>query len=266
MAYTERDLHPYVKRIVEEEGSINTTDLNTKLRDMLILSEDDLEITPGRNDDRFSQIVRNLVRYTADDNGMLVRKGYIVDKNVKPAVFYAIEQDHEIGAIVAIDERQIRARRTRKRSYNARKVDFERKYEQNRTIGDAGERFALDFERDRLRDLENLPFNVLDEVVHISHQDGDGAGYDILSKKDEFGEPLYIEVKTTQGDLNTPFFISINELTFMEEFQEFSVIYRVYNYNPDTNTAEVEVITYNQLMADFYIDAVTYKVIPRFIY
>ncbi|MDV7678473.1 MULTISPECIES: DUF3883 domain-containing protein [Erysipelothrix] len=123
----------------------------------------------------------------------------------------------------------------------------------------------LDYERFRLREQE-VPFDVLNEVLHTSKQYGDGAGYDILSKFDFSGRTLYIEVKTTKGDLNTPFFISINELSFLEEYQDCALIYRVYNFDYFSNTGEIELITYDQLMSDFYIDEITFKVSPRFHY
>ncbi|MBX2023815.1 hypothetical protein I9R71_06595, partial [Campylobacter jejuni] len=62
MAFKEKDIRPYVKLIVEEEGKITTTELNERLREILTLDETDKEILAGRHDDRFSQIVRNLVR------------------------------------------------------------------------------------------------------------------------------------------------------------------------------------------------------------
>jgi hypothetical protein len=67
-------------------------------------------------------------------------------------------------------------------------------------------------------------------------QEGDGAGYDILSF-DGLGRKKYIEVKTTRGGLNTDFFISPNELAFaISKDMEFS-IYRVYDFKVDTSSA-----------------------------
>src|SRR5690625_5443236 len=90
MAFGEKDLHPYVKLIVEERGRINTTDLEEKLRSTLDLSEKDLEPLRGRNDDRFSQTVRNLVSHAkANEQGIAEKHGYLIDKTKRPAVFFA---------------------------------------------------------------------------------------------------------------------------------------------------------------------------------
>lgn len=260
MAYKEKDIRPYVKLIVEEEGEITTTELNERLREILPLSEDDLEILSGRKDDRFSQIVRNLVRYPGDENKLVDKHGYIVDKNTKPATFYA--KNYSGKETKKVSEKEIKKRKKKRRKYIAKKVDFEAKYEENRVLGDTGERYVYDYEINRLKELD-VPFDIFDEVIHTSKVFGDGAGYDILSKQDETGKNLYIEVKTTKGDLNTPFFISINELRFMEDYKEEARIYRVYNFNYDTNVGEIAVINYDKLYTDFIIDPISYKVIPK---
>ncbi len=260
MAYKEKDIRPYVKLIVEEEGKITTTELNERLREILPLTDSDKEILEGRNDDRFSQIVRNLVRYQGDENNLVDRHGYIVDKSTRPATFYAKNYSGEVT--VKVPEKEIEKRKKKRRKYVARKVDFEARYEENRVLGDAGERYIYDYEINRLKEL-GVTFDVFDEVIHTSKVFGDGAGYDILSKEDEEGKNLYIEVKTTKGGLNTPFFISINELRFMEDYKEEARIYRVYNFDYDTNMGEVEIIDYETLNNDYIIDPVSYKVTPK---
>ena len=47
MAYKEKDIRPYVKLIVEEEGKITTTELNERLREILPLTDSDKEILEG---------------------------------------------------------------------------------------------------------------------------------------------------------------------------------------------------------------------------
>lgn len=260
MAYTEKDIRPYVKLIVEEEGKLTTTELNVRLREILPLKEEDKEILAGRSDDRFSQIVRNLVRYKGDENNLIDRHGYIVDKNTRPATFYA--KDYSKQTTSRVENEEIERRKNKRRNYVARKVDFEARYEENRVLGDAGERYVYDYEINRLKELD-VPFDVFNEVIHTSKVFGDGAGYDILSKRDEKGGNLYIEVKTTKGGLNTPFFISINELTFMEDYKNEARIYRVYNFDYDTNFGEVEIIDFKTLKTNYEIDPITYKVTPK---
>jgi hypothetical protein len=257
MPYTEASLRPYVKLIVEEMGKVNTTELISILRDRLVLDDDDLMLLENRNDDRFSQVVRNLVRYPPNKEGVLEGYGYIIDKNTSPATFYAKLIDSEKISVQEIDRRK--ARRNR---YISRRVDFEARSEENQLIGDAGERFVVDYERTRLSEL-GARFNLLEEVIQVSKVYGDGAGYDILSKKDEKGENLYIEVKTTKGDINTPFYISKNELTFLEEYQDLAWIYRVYNFSYDKNLGEIYEISYSHLQTDFTINPTTFIIKPK---
>jgi len=50
-------------------------------------------------------------------------------------------------------------------------------------------------------------------VRHVAKLEGDGAGYDIKSYTPE-GEEKFIDVKTTQGDRSTAFYLSSNEVRF----------------------------------------------------
>lgn len=79
----------------------------------------------------------------------------------------------------------------------------------NRSLGEAGELFVLNFERARLirSDREGLAAR----IEHTARVRGDGEGYDILSFEVD-GAPRLIEVKTTKYGSETPFFVSRNEL------------------------------------------------------
>ena len=260
MAISENNLHPYIKGLVEENGKLTVTELNKLLREILILDSDDLTLLSGRNDDKFSQIVRNVVAHSPA--GKTDKNGYIVDKTKKPAVFYAKEKSSGDVENVIISEEKIKERRIKKNIFKARKVNFSTVNEENTALGNAGEAFALEWERNRVKTL-NVSFDILEEVIHFSKKYGDGAGYDILSRKDDSYELLYIEVKTTKGDINTPFYMSENEKNFMEIYKENTVIYRVYNYRPDTNIGEIEVITYEQLINNYDFNPITYKVTKK---
>lgn len=73
-----------------------------------------------------------------------------------------------------------------------RQVDYPALQKQNAIIGFLGEQIVLDTEKNRLKDYPDLA----KKVEHISQTRGDGLGYDILSF-DTYGNPIYIEVKTT---------------------------------------------------------------------
>ena len=260
MAISESSLHPYIKGLVEENGKLTVTELNKLLREILTLDSDDLTILSGRKDDKFSQIVRNVVAHAPD--GISSKNGYIIDKTKKPAIFYAKGIISDDVAKSIITNEKIKERREKKRKFTARKVDFKTINNENSALGDAGEIFALEWEQNRLKNL-NVSFNILDEVIHFSRKFGDGAGYDILSRIDNNYELLYIEVKTTKGSLDTPFYISENEKNFMEIYKENTLIYRVYNYNQDTNVGEIEIISYDKLIEKYDFNPITYKVTKK---
>jgi predicted HNH restriction endonuclease len=79
---------PALYLISLKNGNINTTELSEMLREILKPSGEDLEILAGRNDDYFSQIVRNLTAKTRPfvKNGFIEREAkagsglYITDK------------------------------------------------------------------------------------------------------------------------------------------------------------------------------------------
>ncbi len=260
MAISESILHPYIKGLVEEYGSLTVTDLNKLLREILSLDADDLAPLSGRSDDKFSQIVRNVVAHSPD--GISSKHGYIIDKTTTPSTFYAKINNNVDPIKSKISKVKIEERQKRKKRFIAKKVNFDALNTERSLLGDLGETFALDWERNRLKDLK-VSFDLLEEVVHVSKQYGDGAGYDILSRKDEGFELLYIEVKTTKGDLNTPFYMMENERTFMRIYQKDTLIYRVYNYNPETNIGEVERIDYATLQRDYVFNPITYKVTKK---
>ena len=97
-----------------------------------------------------------------------------------------------------------------------------------RVLGEAGEKFLYHAERRRLRSggREDLA----EKVRWVSKEDGDGAGFDILSFS-ELGEERWLEAKTTNGPLTTPFWISKNELRVSEERQDVFRLVRLYDFS-----------------------------------
>lgn len=83
----------------------------------------------------------------------------------------------------------------------------------NRSLGLAGETFALNFERARLVHAGHEALAA--KIEHTALVKGDYEGYDILSFEESGAERL-IEVKTTKYGLETPFFVSRNEVSVSE--------------------------------------------------
>ena len=106
-----------------------------------------------------------------------------------------------------------------------RKFDPVERDRRDRTLGRAGEEFVVELERQQLADIGRADLSR--KVRWVAAEEGDGAGYDILSFAPTGREKL-LEVKTTNGSARTPFFVSRNELEVSEERQEDWRIYRVH--------------------------------------
>jgi hypothetical protein len=124
----------------------------------------------------------------------------------------------------ALDVRDARTPRLRQL---VQKFDPVERDHRNRALGRAGEEFVLDVERSRLRQAGLL--RLAQNVRWIANDEGDGAGYDILSF-DLSGQERQIEVKTTNGVATTPFFLSRNELQTAAAKLDTWRLYRVHEF------------------------------------
>ena len=113
------------------------------------------------------------------------------------------------------------------------KADHIKKAIVNQEVGGLGEEFAIRFERWRLRERPDLQ----EQICHISKVD-DSVGYDILSFEED-GRLRFVEVKSTLGELKTPFFISAHEAETAEEKKEKYVILRVFDLRESPKCCEI---------------------------
>ena len=107
------------------------------------------------------------------------------------------------------------------------KRDYLEREAQNRSLGSAGEEFAIRYERWRLAELG--VHQLAEQVKHVSKEEGDGLGYDIRSFEPN-GTERFIEVKTTRFGERTPFFVSANELRFARDNAPRFRLYRLYDF------------------------------------
>lgn len=105
-------------------------------------------------------------------------------------------------------------------------VNYLEREARNRGLGAAGEEFVLRFEQARL--AHEGQDRLASKIEHVSRIRGDGAGYDILSFESTGAERL-IEVKTTKYGRETPFFVSRNELSVSQAYEDRYQLYRVFN-------------------------------------
>lgn len=97
-----------------------------------------------------------------------------------------------------------------------------------RKLGEAGE--ALLFEAEQNRLSEEGRDDLSAKVRWVAREDGDGAGYDILSFT-RSGAPRWLEVKTTNGPQSTPFFLTANEHRVAEANRDAFRLVRLFDFS-----------------------------------
>lgn len=110
------------------------------------------------------------------------------------------------------------------------KINYLEKEQSNRALGLYGEKVVIEFEKWNL--IKVGKESLADKIEWISKEQGDGAGFDILSKNPN-GTDKYIEVKTTRLGKETPFFFSSNELKFSINKASHYHLYRLFNAERD---------------------------------
>ncbi len=108
------------------------------------------------------------------------------------------------------------------------KINYLEKEQSNQRLGMAGEELVYEFEKYRLKKLGRE--KLARQVEWISRKEGDGAGFDILSKEPG-GRSRYIEVKTTRLGKETPFYFTRNELDFSIENRDAYHLYRLFDFD-----------------------------------
>ncbi|BDR54402.1 hypothetical protein KIMH_05130 [Bombiscardovia apis] len=111
------------------------------------------------------------------------------------------------------------------------KIDFVQKNIRNIQLGKFGESLEIAFQKRQL--LDRGQHELADKVRPIS-EENDNAGYDILSFDPETGEELHIEVKTTSGGLDRPFYVSSHEVIQSHDDHAFMLVryYDCYSEKP----------------------------------
>ena len=131
------------------------------------------------------------------------------------------------------------AKEQKSRSFTPKKIDFIKQAKSQKKLGYAGELIVLKYEKDFLERAGKS--NLMKKVKHVSDEEGDGAGYDILSF-DLDGNEKYIEVKTTKFNSDTPFYLTDNELEFSKKEASNYYLYRVYDFDIQENQAKLYIL------------------------
>ncbi|OFX62434.1 MAG: hypothetical protein A2066_10045 [Bacteroidetes bacterium GWB2_41_8] len=113
---------------------------------------------------------------------------------------------------------------------NPIKINYLEREQNNRNLGNSGEELVIEYEKWHL--IKSGKEKFAEQIRWISKEDGDGAGFDILSKQLN-GKDKYIEVKTTKLGKETPFYFSSNELDFSQQHSDNFHLYRLFNFEDD---------------------------------
>jgi hypothetical protein len=106
----------------------------------------------------------------------------------------------------------------------------------NRALGKQGEEWIFRYECEALISADQG--DLARKVRWVAEEDGDGAGYDILSFTPDGREKL-LEVKTTIGQRLTPFFLTRNEKLVAEERPDHYRIVRLYDFARTARAFEI---------------------------
>jgi hypothetical protein len=159
------------------------------------------------------------------------KKKVIKRKNVKKGIL-------RIGEVPTLLKNLKKKNLNKKNSSSRKNRDFSKQDEKNTSLGKLGELLVLRHEEKELitinHDFDKNP------LIHQSDKESESP-YDIKSY-DENGGIKYIEVKTTEGSRSTDFFMSSGERKFASENIDNYYIYRVWQYDKNTDEGECFII------------------------
>jgi hypothetical protein len=131
------------------------------------------------------------------------------------------------------------------------KIDYLAREARNADLGGKGETFVFRYEQARL--LHEGRSDLAKGIVHVSREEGDGAGFDIKSYEAN-GTDRFIEVKTTTYGKETPFYLTRNEVDCSNEYDSRYHLYRVFRFRKDPKLFTLA----GQLQRVCRLDPITY--------
>ena len=141
----------------------------------------------------------------------------------------------------------------KQRSYQGVIIDWKQKQSTSKVTGDAGENLVIEFEKEKLLNLG------LHEKAGLVHKVKDGCGYDVLSFN-EYGNEIRIEVKTTTGKEDEPFYFSINEKEYLADFPDNYFLYRLYEFRFNPNRTKYFVLSSEDFIRKAEFNATNFEV------
>lgn len=265
--HTESQLRRIAKTLLEKYGKLSTHEVILLMEKYVKFDSEDLTPNPNRKfKKRFPDgepLVYQRIRNIALRDKKVFDEGFIIRKVGKTTYWIATTgftgREKEVSKDLITKKRE-HLDNDKKKSSKRRgtKVDWSIINERNTDLGARGEEFVHQYELDRVREFAP---DSLDKVIHSSVSEGDGLGYDVLSLNKK-GQTIYIEVKTTKGALETPFYLSINEKEFLEE-NENAYLYRVYEFDENSRSGLIKIISSKKFFKEYNLDPVSFKVTKK---
>ncbi len=141
---------------------------------------------------------------------------------------------------------------------NGKKIDnWDEINKRRRLTGLKGEEIAIAIEQEYLESVNRG--DLANKVRHTAKVEGDGLGYDVLSFFSN-GNEKYIEVKSTTQSLKSPFYISRNELAFLNEHKDDYFIYRILVSTDNNNSPVIEAYSSEDILSMYDIVPIQYLV------
>lgn len=129
----------------------------------------------------------------------------------------------------------------KKRTFKGHVTDWGQKQANSKLLGDSGEELVIEFEKIKLQKVG------LSEKADLVAKQKDGCGYDIISF-DTKGNEIHIEVKTTTGKEEEPFYFSINEKEYLEQHSENYFLFRLHEFKFNPNRTKYFILTANDFL------------------
>ena len=251
--YSEKDIAIEAVKVVEEFGELDMTSLIKILTKRMKPDGYDIKIIKNRNDSYFSQKVRNLKSHHNKEFF-----SNVIHTNVNGVTKYRSKEFN--SQIKTLSQKEVDKlldeKKRRSKSFYARKIEFDKMNAEKKEIGNKGELFVYEDQKIKVRSYAP---HLVHKVRHVAKKDGDGAGYDILSF-DKFNSLKYIEVKTTKGKKETPFYMSVNEYDFYQLHKSNFIIARVYDFDTIMCTGKIEYIKGSEFDTHFDKEINSYRI------
>jgi hypothetical protein len=141
----------------------------------------------------------------------------------------------------------------KKRTFKGQIIDWSQKQATTKVLGDAGEELVIEFEKAKL--IEAGLYHKVELVTKVK----DGCGYDVLSF-DTNGKEIHIEVKTTTGNDDEPFYLSINEKEYLEQHPKNYFLYRLHQFRFNPNSAKYFILSATDFLNKAEFNATNFEV------